>query len=252
MTVRRFVRRAAGFRPDTIVHVGAHLAGELRRYEKLRPRRIVWIEADPVVAAEMRSRVAATSNPSIKHICIEAVVTDADGVDTALNVFNNAGASSSIFRSTETLRSKWPGLSETGEVKRARSSRLDTILQNQGVLPDNVDVLVLDIQGAELLCLKGAGAYLDHVVFIGVEASQEPIYEGGVLFPELDGYLNDGGFARISPVPWHGDVVYVRRSSLHRPGFRRLRGRAAAPDRPLRRGGVLGFLQSAFRRNQRA
>ena len=230
MIVDAYVRRAVGFKPGTIVHVGGHLAQELKEYEALRPHRIVWIEADRAVAEEMARRVAARGDQGVEHICVQALVTEKDGDKVTLHVFSNDGASSSVFSATDTLRRTWPDVKETGEATQQKSSRLDTILRSKSVEPDDVDVLVLDIQGAELLCLKGAGAYLDHVCFVEVEVSQEAIYDGGVLFPELDGFLFNAGFARVSPVPWHGDTVYVRRSDLARPGFRHLRALAEAPD----------------------
>ncbi len=50
-------------------------------------------------------------------------------------------------------------------MKTLTSSRLETALDGLGLAPEDVDVMVLDVQGAELLCLKGAGRYLDHVTF---------------------------------------------------------------------------------------
>jgi Methyltransferase FkbM domain len=81
----------------------------------------------------------------------------------------------------------------------------ETALKRAALSPDELDVLVIDIQGAELLCFKGVGAYLDHVIFIEIEVSREEIYEGGVLFSEVDKFLRRGGFKRLSEIPWHGD-----------------------------------------------
>jgi FkbM family methyltransferase len=235
MIVDRFVKEASDFTPHTIVHVGANYAQELERYEALAPRRVVWIEADSRIAAAMKSSVERRAGPGVDHICVEALVTDSDAKDAAFNIFSNEGGSSSVFTATETFRRHWPDVIETGEVRTLKSSRLDTLLRKLSVEPGEVDVLVVDIQGAELLCLKGSGAYLERAVFIEVEASSEAVYNGGVLFPELDQYLRNAGFARVSRVPWHGDVVYVGRSALARAGFRRLRRLAAHPDKKKRR-----------------
>jgi FkbM family methyltransferase len=234
MIVDSYVREVPRFKPHTIVHVGANTAQELDRYEALEPRRVVWIEADPSIVPETRKHVAAHGSAAVEHICAEALVTDADAQEASFNLFSNRGESSSLFRSTEVGRRAWPGIAETGEVKRLKTSRLDTLLRGLSIEADQVDMLVIDVQGAELLCLKGAGEYLECATFVEVEVSREAVYEGGVLFPELDDYLSRSGYARVSPLPWHGDVVYVRRSDLALRDFDRLRRRAAAPD-PKRR-----------------
>jgi FkbM family methyltransferase len=227
--------QAAGFRPNTIVHVGASVAQELRSYEALRPRQIVWVEANPSIARRLRWRIRLRRSSAVKHVCIQALVTDKDGQGVVFNIFNNDSLSSSIFKAAGALRREWPDVRETGKTKTLVSSRLDTILLNRSIEPDDVDALVVDLQGAELLCLKGAGAYLAHVSFIEVEVSTEAIYDGGVLFPELDSFLSAAGFVRVSAVPWHGDVVYVRTAVLGLPGFERLH-----PGRPTWRQGTAG------------
>ena len=221
--VKRFITQVEGFKPNVIVHAGASLAQELERYEALGARHVVWIEAVPAVAEQMRDRVAERSSGRTTHTCVQAVITDRDGDDIIFNHFNNFDASSSIFRGTEVLHDKWPKLRETGETSVLKSSRLDTLLGGLGVRPEDVDVLILDIQGAELLGLKGAGVYLDHAAFLEVECSVEPIYEGGALFGEVNALVESKGFARLSETPWHGDVVYVRSGLLDEDRFAALR-----------------------------
>ena len=248
MIVDQFVKEAFGFRPHTIVHVGANYAQELERYEALAPRRVVWIEADSKIAAAMKSSVQRRSRPGVDHICVEALVTDADAEDATFNVFSNEGGSSSIFTATAAFRRRWPDVVETGEVRALKSSRLDTLLGRLMIEPDEVDVLVVDIQGTELLCLRGSGAYLKRTIFVEVETSTEPVYDGGVLFPDLDHYLRNADFARVSPIAWHGDVVYVGRSALAGASFGSLRKRAAHPDRRRRRWRVFPGLRRRLSR----
>ncbi|MEM9771946.1 MAG: FkbM family methyltransferase, partial [Cyanobacteria bacterium P01_D01_bin.73] len=90
------------------------------------------------------------------------------------------------------------------------TARLDTTLGKVGLQPSQLDVLVIDVQGAEILCLEGAGAYLGSVKFLELEVSQEEIYEGGALFRDVDKWVRSQGFVRVSIVPWHGNCVYRR------------------------------------------
>ena len=221
--VKQFATKVPGFRPRTIVHAGASYAQELERYEALGARRVIWIEAVQSLVEKIRESVAERSKGRATHVCVQAVITDRDGDDVAFNHFNNDDASSSIFKSTEALRDKWPKVRETGDTTVLKSSRLDTLLAGLGVPPEEVDVLILDIQGAELLGLQGAGAYLDHAAFLEVEVSTTPIYEGGALFEDVNALVESKGFARLSATPWHGDVVYVRSSLLDQEPYAALR-----------------------------
>ena len=221
--MKRFAKMVKGFRPNVIVHAGASMAQELERYEAMNPRHVVWIEAVPAMAERIRAEIAERSNGRVEHTCAQAVITDRDGDEVAFNHFNNFDASSSIFKSTEAMRRKWPKLRETGEVSVLKTSRLDTLLSGLGIKPEDVDVLILDIQGAELMGLNGAGAYLDHAAFLEVEVSVEPIYEGGAQFAEVNALLESRGYSRLSETPWHGDVVYVRESLLDADDYSNLR-----------------------------
>jgi FkbM family methyltransferase len=223
MMVDSYMAKIPGFKPRVIVHVGANAGRETGRYEPFQPRQVILIEADANLVEQMKARMANEPTGTVDRICIEALITDQDGQDVIFNYFNNRGASSSIFRSTDLLRTKWPGVRETGETKVMTSTRLETALRRVALSPGELDVLVIDIQGAELLCLKGAGAYLDYVIFIEIEVSREEIYEGGVLFSEVDEFLRRAGFKRISEIPWHGDVVYIREAILDNEAFRHLR-----------------------------
>jgi FkbM family methyltransferase len=223
MLVDSFMAKIPGFKPRVIVHVGANAGREMGRYESFHPRQLILIEADGNLVKEMKTRWTKEPPGSVERICIEALITDRDGQEVVFNYFNNRGASSSIFRSTEALRTRWPGVRESGETKVMTSTRLDTALRLANLSPEELDVLVIDIQGAELLCLKGAGAYLDHVTFLEIEVSQEEIYAGGVLVSEVDKFLQGAGFKRLSKIPWHGDVVYIRETVLDHGAFAQLR-----------------------------
>jgi hypothetical protein len=77
--------------------------------------------------------------------------------------------------------------------------------------PQEVDILVLDTQGAELLCLKGASRLLENANFIEAEVSTNSVYQGGVLLSELDTWLKQRGFHRKTIVRrQHMNAIYKR------------------------------------------
>jgi FkbM family methyltransferase len=62
---------------------------------------------------------------------------------------------------------------------------------------DRVDAIWMDVQGAELKVLRGAGDRLADVQVIFTEAGVEAYYEGHMLKPELDQFLASQGFTEL-------------------------------------------------------
>lgn len=203
-----------GLELASLVHVGAHLAQERHAYEALGYRRMLWIEGANDVHARLAESLAehmaqrrAAGQPEVLHETACALLTDRDGDEVALREFSNDGMSSSIFAATGTLKQRWPDLAETGRLQPARSRTLDTLLAERGF--GSVDVLVVDVQGAELLVLKGATHTLAKVKAVVSEVSTQALYEGGVLFDELRAFLRSHGFEPMSVPRRHGDMLFV-------------------------------------------
>lgn len=195
---------------DTVVHVGAHHGQELDDYLALKPRQILWIEADPQTYVELNRRMLSVTSKETKILWLNAAAGDVDGLEIPFYRFNNNGASSSFFRGTDLLRETWKdiGLKETGETPMLMTRRLDSIFRSIDFQIMGPSILVLDIQGAELAALRGLGDLAQEFNFLEVEVSRESIYEGAPLFAELDSFLQTRGFMKTTDVPWHGDVVY--------------------------------------------
>ena len=200
--------RRLGYRPRGIVHAGAHFGEQMDIYLSLAPKRVVWIEADPDCVAALRKTVATVGGDAAPQTVIEALIAERDGDRRPFFRFSNAGESSSLFRATDLLRTTWPGLDETGEVLTLTTARLDTALRAHGCVPEAFDILVLDLQGAELLALQGAGEFLDAAEFLEIEVSSAPYYAGGALADEILTFLRERGFEPITPVHDHGDTVF--------------------------------------------
>lgn len=58
----------------------------------------------------------------------------------------------------------------------------------------DVDLLKIDIQGAELDVFRGAGALLERALVIWTEVKFLPLYEGQPLFAEVESFLRQRGF----------------------------------------------------------
>ena len=85
--------------------------------------------------------------------------------------------------------------------------RLDSVLRTA---PDYIH---MDVQGAELKVLAGAGALLDGVRAIWMEVADVPLYAGQPLRHEVEIFMRDHGFHLIAYYGSHisGDQFWKRR-----------------------------------------
>jgi hypothetical protein len=86
---------------------------------------------------------------------------------------------------------------------RVSVDTLSNQLQQAGV--ERVDFLKLDVQGAELSILRGAGEiFRRSVVGLEIEVEFLPLYHGQPLFGEVDAYVRSMGFElfELRPTNW--------------------------------------------------
>lgn len=204
----------ADLKLETLVHVGAHLAQERHLYEECGYRQVLWIEGSPEVYGRL-STVLESHQGTAQHEACCALLTEKDGDQLALQSFSNDGKSNSIFAPTSELRTRWPAVDVTGVVESVTSRTLDTLLSGTKYA-NQCDVLIVDVQGAELLVLKGAESTLARASAVIVEVSTRPYYQGGVLFPEVKTFLESRGFTSMSTPRRHGDMLFLRNKYLQK------------------------------------
>jgi len=201
-----FLRRVPG-----VVHVGANSGQERDVYRDLGLR-VLWIEAINEVFDELVRNIAG--HPKQKSLC--ALLTDRDGAEYQFHIASNSGASSSIYQFGECL-DIWPELSYLSS-RTLRSSRLDSLFRLEGIQPSDYPALVMDVQGAELLVLKGAGQMLGEFRFVKAEAADFESYIDCAKLEDLRQYLEPWGFKEIGRHPFashpnggtYWDVVWER------------------------------------------
>jgi hypothetical protein len=92
---------------------------------------------------------------------------------------------------------------------------IDSLLGDEINNFDRSNILVMDIQGAELLALKGAERFLEGVQAIQTEVNFTSVYAGCGLIGEMDSLLELRGFVRVAThTPYSrewGDALYVRK-----------------------------------------
>ncbi len=193
-----------GVKPGGILHVGAHKGEMFSKYNQVwssKGIKFIWVEALPDLAEFLVNFL-----PSEMNKVINAVVWDKNDLIMDFNISSNLQSSSLL--NFELHSQSYPEIKMIKTIK-VKTKRLDGLIQPS----DNIDLLVLDLQGAELNALIGLGVELGRVNWIVCEVNRSNVYEGNPLVEEIDNYLVNFGFKRIAtrwtPNGW-GDALYAK------------------------------------------
>ena len=74
-----------------------------------------------------------------------------------------------------------------------------------------IDYIHIDVQGAELMVLNGASAYISRIKMIWMEVENIPLYKDQPLKTEVELYMLRNGFTKIKDTVNHisGDQLWV-------------------------------------------
>jgi len=103
--------------------------------------------------------------------------------------------------------------------------RLDTFCSSHSIA--SIDLAYIDVQGAELLVLEGAGEYLDRIGMIWMEVEAIELYAGQPLQDDVERFMQAQGFRRLKDTVGGiaGDQLYVNRSLIQLPLATRIANR---------------------------
>jgi len=186
-----------------ILHVGAHKCEEQDVYLKYTSNEnIYWVEAiDYLVEENLKSK------PELN--LINECIGDVDGKEVTFKISNNTLSSSMLELGEH--KNLHPNVSFV-KVLDKKTKTLKTILE-ENKIENKFNLLVLDLQGAELLALKGLGDLLDNFDFIYTEVNEKEIYLDCVLLKDLDIYLSNLGFDRkyLNTLNSYGNALYIKK-----------------------------------------
>jgi len=200
-TLYRRIQSALMKQSEGVLHIGAHLAQEADFYEE-NGRSVLWIEANPKIYDELLIRLELF--PQQRAIC--ALLGDEDNDEAIFYIANNEGASSSVFNFFDKTSSQVKMV----ETVNLNMRRLDSILSTDEIATFNF--WVIDVQGAELKVLQGAGNLLELANTIVIEVKRVNDYLGGVDWIDLDTFLTDKGFFHLwePATDTEDNIIYVR------------------------------------------
>ena len=193
-----------GIRVNGVFHIGAHECEELGFYNQLgvSAENVIWIDA-------MQNKVDQAKARGIPNV-FQAVVTDKDDQTVTFHVTNNVQSSSVLEFGTHAQHH--PSVYFVNNIE-LKTVTIDTFFDKTALDMSKYDFWNFDIQGAELMALKGASKALKFPKAIYLEVNTEEVYKGCAKIDEIDTFLRPHGFVRvetnITPHGW-GDALYIR------------------------------------------
>jgi len=137
-----------------------------------------------------------------------ALLGDKNGEVVDFYLSNNDEQSSSIFSFGTEMNHK--GLRMIRST-RLPMKRLDSCLDSSKIKAGSH--WIVDVQGAELKVLVGAGTLIHQAYSLEIEVSTKDEYQNGVRFEELESFMKDKGFFPL----WkpsessHEDLFFLKR-----------------------------------------
>jgi FkbM family methyltransferase len=184
-------------------HIGAHECEEIPFYNRLglQNENIVWIDAIPSKVTEARNR----GIPNVYN----AVVTDSDDQNITFNISNNGQSSSVLEFGTHSQEHPWVVYVDKIEQK---SITIDSFFTRNNIDASRYNFWNFDIQGAELMALKGATDSIKHAKALYLEVNERELYKNCGLISDIDTFLSQYNFKRVlTNMTQHGwgDALYV-------------------------------------------
>lgn len=196
-----------GIKATGVLHIGANIGEEAPVYLELGIQKQYWIEANLDIYKKLVLNLANNPDAKAFNYCIG----DEEGKEVVFHESNNAGQSSSILE----LGTHLIAHPEVHYVKDTPMimKRIDNLFTDE--FNEGNWFLNIDLQGAELMALKGIGSLLNHFSACYLEVNKAELYVGCPLVQDIDLFLSGFGFTRVE-TKWAGntnwgDGLYIKR-----------------------------------------
>tara|TARA_Y100000768_G_C23982247_1_gene686573 strand:- start:448 stop:1215 length:768 start_codon:yes stop_codon:yes gene_type:complete len=191
-----------------ISHFGAHLGQEVDSYKNLGIKNIHLFEPQKAIYESLKDKFKDDNDIKIYNF---GLGSKNENVNLNLAPGNN-GLSASVLTPEDHFE-YYPNIEFMGneEIKLCIYDELEI---------EDINFLNIDIQGYEMEALQGCRKVLKNdIEYIFIEISRKPLYKGSALVGDIDNYLNNYGFIRVSTrwasskVPW-ADSFYIKENNL--------------------------------------
>lgn len=192
------------------------------------------VRFDPFDESNQAGRIRKTmqNGNSYRDLTFPTFVGDGEAATFHVNRFR---PTSSLYEANLDLVEPFGLLKEsleTVETREVETRRLDDIFKGVRWMPNGIDLLKIDVQGATQAVIENASNVLARTLIVQLEAEFSPIYKGETTFATIDATMRASGFSLLdlrdlghmpyealaeSPAsPFHAgrllwsDVLYVR------------------------------------------
>lgn len=209
-----------GITTPVVFDVGAHKGGTVEKYRARFPDLNIYC-FEPFLSSTEVLNKRYKNDPSVKVIPL--AVSDKSGNKTFY--VNEFDATNSLLPRPTTVRRYYPKKAGSKSTLQVAVTTIDEFVHSHRI--ENLNILKFDIQGSELMALRGAVNTLrkKHVPLIYTETMFIPHYEGNPLFYELWSFLTDFGYTlfdvynlsrAINGQLRQGDALFVSREVRER------------------------------------
>lgn len=199
-----------GVTPRAITHIGAHYGQEASHYREYVGESVIWVEAHPDYFD------ALLENPSLgDQLAVQACVSDRTGEVVDFYITKDEYASSLLKPEYHQVQNPHAPVVDIIPISTVRYDHLLEFCseaEREAFMASNV--LVLDVQGAEMMVLSGMETVLGQFDAIATEYSTVEFYKDGPRLQDLDDFLWDD-FRRVEPDPAAGDDVLIHADALY-------------------------------------
>jgi FkbM family methyltransferase len=202
-----------------IVHVGADVGQEVAQYLQYGFNKIVLIEANPKSYATLEEKFGRDDNVRLFNYAI----CDRNGaVDFHIHTSRSGSTEPASILPMKRFKEIVKTL-HTTETIRVPAITLDSLIGTHRIAASEYNFLNIDIQGAELMALRGATNFLSSLDVIISEVNLIEMYENGALEGEIVTFLAGQGFEKRHAVyhtlydesttfPAWGECLFLKRN----------------------------------------
>jgi FkbM family methyltransferase len=187
----------------SVLHIGAHFGEEAAEYREFGMQRGIFVEGDPLIYPELKKTIGKFTNFST--LC--ALISNSK---SQVNFFraSNDGASSSLLKPARHSKERPDILFDAPDV--LMTVTLDSL--NLGIF----DLIVIDVQGAELKVISGGLKTIQSASAIWIEVNSGNMYDGDSDSFEVLSSLSENFvpvYMNMNDNFW-GDALLVNRKFL--------------------------------------
>lgn len=178
---------------DVVLDIGASKGYFIKQLRSLKPvGQVIFCEANENVFSDLEEM----KKPNDK--IVPAIVSDKVGQEK-FYIFE-LETTSSVFRFDESMNDLSKLNLEPKEERLVNAITVDSLMKDQGI--QKVDLMKIDVQGAEMKVLNGSLDSLKLIRNIWIEVSFRKVYKDSPVFSDIYSFLTSKGFIfkSFSPV----------------------------------------------------